>query len=97
MLFSNSFNQVIESNPIRILNESASYILKIQPHTKEFSIINSFKYTDIFNDSAIHIFPQDKLAALPDVFWNSHKEPKYPEGDIEFISKQLTTILELDN
>lgn len=97
VIFSNSFSKIFESQPKRILNTSARYILSIIPYTTELDISNSFRYKDIFNDIAIHIFPQEKLNSVSQVFWNVHEEPKYSADETEFITKQLISTLKVEN
>jgi hypothetical protein len=79
------------------LNNSASYILSIIPYTTELSIDNSWRYKDIFNDIAIHIFPQEKLSSVSQGFWNVHEEPKYSAEESEFITKQQISALKVEN
>lgn len=97
IIFSNSFSKIVESQPKRILNTSAGYILNIIPHTNELSINNSFKYKDIFNDLALHIFPHEKLSSVSQVFWNVCEEPKYNADETEFITKKLISLLKVEN
>lgn len=97
IIFSNSFSKIVESQPERILNISAGYILNIIPYTEELSVDNSFRYKDIFNDTAIHIFPQKKLNFVTQGFWNSCDEPKYSADETEFITKKLISALKVEN
>lgn len=97
IIFSNSFSKIIESQPKRILNVSAGYILNIIPYTEEFSLDNSFRYKDIFNDIAIHIFPQERLASLSQDFWNLCEEPKYSVDETEFITSKLISGLKVES
>lgn len=96
IIFSNSFSNIIESQPKRFLTESAGYILNIFPYTEELEIDNCFRYKDIFNDTAIHIFPQEKLSCAPESFWNLCEEPKYSEDNTEFIVQKLVSTLKLE-
>ncbi|XP_069677883.1 SRR1-like protein isoform X2 [Periplaneta americana] len=95
IIFSNSFSRIIESQPKRFLTESAGYILNIFPYTEELEIDNCFRYNDIFNDTAIHIFPQKKLNSVPQNFWDLCEEPKYCEDDTEFIGQKLISTLKV--
>jgi len=97
IIFSNRFSKIIESQPKRILNANAGYILNIIPYTEEFSLDNSFRYKDIFNDLAIHFFPQERLASLSQDFWNLCEEPKYSADETEFITNKLISGLKVEN
>ncbi|CAH1119329.1 unnamed protein product [Phaedon cochleariae] len=85
IIIANSFTTIVESNSSRILKESAEYILKILPHVLELPLINSFKFSEIFNDLAIHFFPN--LEFVCQDLWDTAPEPKYVKSDIEFITK----------
>ncbi|KAK9887193.1 hypothetical protein WA026_021034 [Henosepilachna vigintioctopunctata] len=91
ILICNSFAGLIENNTKKYLIKSAEYILKIYPYTVELAIANTFKFYDIFNDTAIHIFPQNRLNLLPIDFWKFQSEPRYTEEDCEFIRKPSLT------
>jgi hypothetical protein len=97
IIFGNSFSKIIDSQPERILNTSAGYILNISPYTEELHIDNSFQYKDIFNDIAIHIFPQKKLNSVAQAFWNFCDEPKYSADETEFITNKLISALRVEN
>lgn len=44
---------------------------------------------DIFNDTAIHWFPLQKLKELPSEIWTIQEEPDYSEGEeLEIIRNQ---------
>lgn len=94
IIISNSFSKIIELTPKRLLLKSAQYILNISPHVVELAVINNFKYYDIFNDTAIHIFPIQDISLISDDFWKLNKEPHYSDDDIEFITKK-TDVLEV--
>ncbi|XP_049805227.1 SRR1-like protein isoform X1 [Schistocerca nitens] len=97
LLFCNSFNKIVETNPKTVLYTSVSYILNIFPHTEEFGVINSFQYKEIFNDLAIHVFPQKKLDLVASDLWNYCEEPKYSADDTEFITNKLQSSLRLNS
>ncbi|RZB38640.1 SRR1-like protein, partial [Asbolus verrucosus] len=82
ILIANSFNTIVDNTIRRILNKNASYILNIIPHVVELAVINTFKFYEIFNDTAIHIFPWNKLKLLSDDFWSLNSEPNYSDEDI---------------
>ncbi|CAD0201917.1 unnamed protein product [Chrysodeixis includens] len=88
VLICNSFSSLIDNQPSRILAETVPYILKIQPHTTEESLKNSFKYTDIFNDTAIHEFSKENLEKLDSNFWMKGEKPTY-ENTEEFITSLM--------
>ncbi|XP_049820626.1 SRR1-like protein [Aethina tumida] len=95
VIISNSFNTIIENTSKRELRESGQYISNIIPYTLELAIINSFKYYEVFNDLAIHIFPFEKLNIISDDIWNFTNEPKYSDADIEFIRNCVEENLKL--
>lgn len=82
----NSFDNLINSTPNRFLEIDANFILKISPHTTEIPLANSFKFTDIFNDTSLHTIPKENLDQLPNSFWiNNSSEPQYSDN-IELIT-----------
>lgn len=89
IIIANSFTQIIETNSKRIINANAEYICKAYPHFNELAVINTFKYYDIFNNLAIHIFPWENLSLISKDFWKSKEEPNYRESDVEFITKAI--------
>nr|XP_008197568.1 PREDICTED: SRR1-like protein [Tribolium castaneum] len=84
IIIANSFNSIIENSPKRVLNQN-QYLVKIFPHVLELAVINSFKFFEIFNDTAIHIFPWNKIKLLSGDFWEIGPEPNYDDDDIEFV------------
>lgn len=93
VLIGNSFLRLIESQPHENLNISAPYILNIQPYTEEFSLVNSFKFNDVFNDTSIHVFPARTLSLITDNFWyRGESEPDY-SNNVEFISSSIISRL----
>lgn len=88
IIIANSFNKIVEGNTKKT-NQNIDYILNVSPYMSEFCVINTFKYFDIFNDTAIHVFPPDKLKLLSEDFWSYNFEPKYLKNDMEFISVSL--------
>lgn len=87
IIISNSFHKIVESSTKLHLNKNATFIMTILPYTLELAIINTFKYYEIFNDMAIHIFPLENISLLPNDFWYIQMEPNYDEEDVEFIRK----------
>lgn len=94
VLICNSFNSLFENQPERLIAETVGYIHKIQPYTKEYPIENTFKYTDVFNDTSIHHFPKEKLESLPSHFWIENTKPKYNDNE-EFITSLMLEKLNL--
>lgn len=84
ILIANSFSSIIEQSSSKSLKTNAEYISKICPYTLELPVINSFKYFEIFNDTAVHFFP--KLNMIPQDLWDNCVEPVYLE-DVEFVTK----------
>ena len=86
-ILGNSFERITSSLPDRILKESAEYILLSSKFVFETKVENSFKYSDIFNDTSLHSFPINKLPTSSDPVWKVATEkgqPIYTE-DPEFI------------
>lgn len=87
ILIGNSFDSLISLTPERILKSNAEFILKINPFVRELHLENNFKYSDIFNDTSIHLFDKDKIESLEIEFWENISEPTYNKEDTEFITK----------
>lgn len=85
IIIANSFTSIIENTPSRVLRKFAQYISKISPYMIELAVINSFKFYEVFNDTAIHIFPPKDIVLISEEFWEYNKEPQYSDDDIEFI------------
>lgn len=88
LLICNSFTTLIDNNPNRIISESVPFIYKIYPYTKEIIVQNNFKFTDIFNDTALHHFPVENLSKLDIDFWHKGSKPTY-ENTEEFITSLM--------
>ncbi|XP_049872795.1 SRR1-like protein isoform X1 [Pectinophora gossypiella] len=88
ILICNSFTSLIENHPSRITLKTVPYIYNIYPHCTEIPLKNNFKFTDIFNDTAIHYFPEDKLEKLNSEFWIKGDKPQY-ENSEEFITSLM--------
>lgn len=84
IIIANSFSDIIEKTSTKTLEATAEYISRIYPYTLELPVINSFKYFEIFNDTAIHFFP--KLNLLSQDIWEPCPVPIYLE-DVEYITK----------
>ncbi|CAH0683281.1 unnamed protein product [Spodoptera exigua] len=94
LLICNSFQSLFDNQPSRILSETVPYILKIFPHTSEETLLNNFKYTDIFNDTAIHYFTKENLEQLDPDFWVKGDKPTY-ENTEEFITSLMVKQLNI--
>lgn len=92
IIICNSFTNILEAEPTRILAKSCEYILNISPYVVELAVINNFKYHDIFNDTAIHIFPSSKISLIAEDFWRFKEEPVYPDSDTEFVTKKMSCV-----
>lgn len=91
----NSFGNILSSTPSRYLEADAKFIVKIQPFTEEIYIENSYKFSDIFNDTSIHIFSKNKLEKVKESFWLENiQEPNY-EGNLELITADIITKLKI--
>ncbi|XP_026812720.1 SRR1-like protein isoform X2 [Rhopalosiphum maidis] len=83
----NSIDQTVTSTLDRVLNKYAYYVQKISPYVIEKKCCDNFMYDDVFNDMALHIFPDEKLKELENIFWERSKEPLYDNDELEFITK----------
>lgn len=88
VLICNSFNSLIENQPSRVLKEIVPFIKNIFPYTSEIYLENNFQYSDIFNDTSLHYFPNDKLLNIDSTFWTKSDKPKYEDNE-EFISSHM--------
>jgi hypothetical protein len=89
ILISNSFRNILDSTPERLLRPNAHYLLEISPYVTEESLANSFKFNDIFNDTSIHSFQAEKLASINAEFWSKNQEPTYEKEDLEFVKNDV--------
>lgn len=71
--------------PLKIWNLN---IYQIVPYTTEERLPENFQYTDIFNDTVIISFPEDKLQEVTSQTWQHIDEPVYCDDDKEFISNK---------
>lgn len=93
ILIANSFNKIVEGNTSKSLLVSANFITTICPHAVELSVINEFRFFEVFNDTSIHVFPETKLNLLPKDFWENIGEPVYPAEDLEFVENTEKAVL----
>lgn len=80
VILGNSFSHMMDSQPFRQFCQNWSYISKAAFLVEEYSVKNCFKYNDIFNDTAVHIFPKTKITCLQEEFWSSREEPVYQDS-----------------
>lgn len=93
VLIANSISNLVCSTPDRFLKIDAAFIARLYPFTNEIVLPNNFKFTDIFNDTSIHTFSEQKLNDQPKTFWSEDiAEPKYSEN-IELITADLISKL----
>ncbi|GAB1597987.1 SRR1-like protein [Argonauta hians] len=85
IIVGNSFHNIIQRHPDRVLQEKAAYIHRIFPAIDEVMLPNTFVYSDIFNDTAIHCFSRKRLKKLPEDLWRDIAEPEYDPSDVEII------------
>ncbi|XP_012555944.1 SRR1-like protein [Hydra vulgaris] len=86
-LIGNSFSSYYTRLTSEVIKKKAWYINEILSHCIEHPIINSFKYSDVFNDSAVHTFPQNLLSNVNTDLWTNNVEPVVI-NDIELISRK---------
>lgn len=89
-LICNSFDHLFDSTPQRFLQVDANYILRIRNFTKEWTFPNTFRFSDVFNDTSLHIFPS--LPQSDNDLWTPNDEPVYSNGFSELITKQLESL-----
>lgn len=85
LILANSFNTIVENTTKRLLKINGYYITKILPYCIEIAVVNNFKFYEVFNDTALHIFPN--LHVISNDFWSDNAEPEYLDEDVEFIRK----------
>uniref|UniRef100_A0A182MFH0 SRR1-like domain-containing protein n=1 Tax=Anopheles culicifacies TaxID=139723 RepID=A0A182MFH0_9DIPT len=87
VLLCNSFSTVVNNNPDRLLRHNAGYILRAADLYREVPLRNSFRFTDIFNDTSLHYLPDGAVNSHID--WDCTEEPSYEQHDLELISKEV--------
>ena len=87
IIIGNSFSNIHDNLPRRVLSEQYPFILDILPYTQEVAMKNIFRFDDIFNDMALHVFSYEDMCSLPEGFWNNKMEPKY-DDDVEIITQK---------
>lgn len=63
------------------------FIFQLSPYITEVQLSNTFTHKDVFNDMAIHYFPESHLRAALKAIGQNLEEPVYEGDDAEFISK----------
>ncbi|KAK7874343.1 hypothetical protein R5R35_007815 [Gryllus longicercus] len=96
VIIGNSFSTIIETNTHKHLTQNAAYVQLIFPFVKEMSVVNSFRYNDIFNDLSVHAFPDLKGPSALSL-WSSCEEPKYSKDDVELIMQEIIPALKHSN
>lgn len=95
IVLGNSFKTLLERHSERYFKEKYYYIYSILPSTQETQVENIFRFTDIFNDISLHVFPPSKLSQIPTTFWNNKVKPVYTDCDIECIGKKFSETLRI--
>jgi len=80
VILGNSFSHMMDSLPLRQFHNNWNYISKAGPLVEEYGVKNCFRFNDIFNDTAVHIFPKTKMQRLHEQFWLEHEEPVYQDN-----------------
>ncbi|XP_053667454.1 SRR1-like protein [Anopheles marshallii] len=94
VLICNSFSTVVNNNPDRLLRVNAGYILRAAYLYREVALRNSFRFTDIFNDTSLHYLRDSAPNVQTD--WDCTDEPSYEQDDLELISRQAVASLEFE-
>ncbi|CAG5124047.1 unnamed protein product [Candidula unifasciata] len=87
VLIGNSFSNILERTPKRVLSKTGNYLLQLSPHMTEVQLDNTFTHKDIFNDLSIHYILGPQLAAALRCVGPHYEEPVYEGDDAEFIGK----------
>ncbi|XP_060106914.1 SRR1-like protein [Heteronotia binoei] len=81
VIVGNSFKGIEERVPGRIFQRDYAYIAKILTASEEDALPPHDRFLDVFNDTAVHRFPWQKLREVPRETWAFHEEPLYPPQD----------------
>ncbi|OXA62604.1 SRR1-like protein [Folsomia candida] len=81
VIISNSFANIHNSVPPRILSQSLSFISRAGDICEEFEVKNCFEYSDIFNDTSIHVFSKLNAFHQMNDFWLDCSPPVYLDSD----------------
>lgn len=88
VIIGNSFQGFEQRLPTRIFLREYGYISKVLQGTEEKIFPSVPQYSEIFNDTAIHWFPSQKLQGLDSETWLLRDEPVYESEDVEIIRNQ---------
>lgn len=78
LIFGNSFDTMWTNKLDAALRQKCAFLVDVRPAVREFAVVNDFKYSDVFNDLALHSF---ETSALHTDVWNSKDEPVYSDDD----------------
>ncbi|XP_055972545.1 SRR1-like protein [Sorex fumeus] len=89
LIIGNSFGALQDRMLTRILQKNYPYIAKILQGLEELRIPETPQYSDTFNDTSVHWFPEPKLRQLPADTWAYREEPDYRDcEDLEIIRNE---------
>ncbi|XP_069070795.1 SRR1-like protein [Pleurodeles waltl] len=88
VIIGNSFQGFEQRLPTRIFLREYGYISKVLQGTEEKQFPSTPQHSDIFNDTAVHWFPVQKLEGLDSETWLLRDEPVYESEDVEIIRNQ---------
>lgn len=80
ILISNSFQAIVQQTPISCIDQDAGFISRIERHTNESRLRNSFEHRNAFNDIAIHWF--DRFDTTVDNIFDYRVEPSYEVSEL---------------
>lgn len=83
LIIGNKFSSYFIRMTDKQLFQKSHYLLKIKDGFVETQF-PLFIIPNIFNDTALHIFPMDKLQLLDSSIWKEHEEPFIDPNDEEF-------------
>lgn len=84
-IIGNDFSSYEERLPARVFLETGKYIKQVLPYTLKNKIENCFVHDDIFNDTALHTFPENLLLQVSEKLWSENSEPTPIPDDVEII------------
>ncbi|RZF34178.1 hypothetical protein LSTR_LSTR003588 [Laodelphax striatellus] len=83
VIFGNSIGHFIENTPLKT-KETFKYICRVQSLVEEVSLDNRFKFSDVFNDLAVHYISEENIDQLPCDFFDFDEEPNYDTLPVEY-------------
>lgn len=86
ILITNSFETILERTSSRLLENSAGYIVKINPYSCENQLPEYQNSPDIFNDLSVISF--DKVKDADSSVWDT-VEPVYEKYDLELVQNGI--------